>query len=403
MYKDLSVVLERNGYRLYPDSIRQIDTDSILFVVSNGNQKFVGITTKSKTARLEKPVRSVAKALESGKNIDIYELSWQNYLHLTRLLPIAPSACNSQASFGTGDRLGMVTAAHLFADGKYPIFPIIAQQSPRELERTDRSFKSVLLDAAMGVMETGWTGAWGADADHIKDEDRFQEGIDAGFTMYTLDVSDDLQTIDNIRQQADALSERSRNIVQKWAGTTLAGHTFSTNELVQSAIIYEKAMNRVKRFDSIARGKLGAYDLEVSIDEGARDTTPEDHLFVTEYLHGLEVDFTSLAPKFPGQFQKAVDYRGDKRALEASFKTHAEMARKFGNYRLSLHSGSDKFSIYGIFAGATEGNYHIKTSGTSWLQAVNLIAHRNRLLFNELYGICLTTLPESKKAYSVDI
>ena len=156
--------------------------------------------------------------------IAIYPLTWENYQCSSRANPFeAIGVRGNRASFGTGDRLGMVTAAHLATDGKYPIFPIIAQQSPRELERTDRTFKSVLLDAVMGVLESGWTGEWGADADHIKDEGRFIEGLDAGFSMYTLDVSEDLQSVEGlsdsqIAERRSELTDTSKQIIKDWVG-----------------------------------------------------------------------------------------------------------------------------------------------------------------------------------------
>lgn len=373
-----------------------------MFVAMRDGRKLVGIEG---SLELTDPVDIIDATQRNSFRARMYALTPSTYRRIAEVSPISPSACNLKASFGTGDRLGMVTAAHLSADGMYPVFPVIAQQSPRELERTGRSFESVLLDAVMGVLESGWTGAWGADADHIKEEARFIEGLEAGYTMYTLDVSDDLQGLDgvDVAALAGSLDDTSNKIIEGWAGRTLTGHTFTESELTESAIVYEKSMQRVARFDAIAKSKLKAYDLEVSIDEGSRDTTPEDHLFVTEYLHGIGVDFKSLAPKFPGEFQKAVDYRGDYAALEASFRVHAQIARELGGYRLSLHSGSDKFSVYRAFSEATQGNFHIKTSGTSWLQAINLIAHENSELFRELYAIGLETLPESKKAYHVSI
>ncbi len=160
----------------------------------------------------------------------------------------------------------------------HPVFPILAQQSPRELERTNRTFKSVLLDAVMGVLEYGWTGEWGADADHIKDEGRFIEGLDAGFSMYTLDVSDDLQRVDGlsaseIAQRADSLAEPSKRIIKDWAAKTLpvpggGDYTFSESQLAISALVYEKSMRMVQRFYAMAASRISAFDLEVSIDEG---------------------------------------------------------------------------------------------------------------------------------------
>lgn len=405
LLENLPAILESSGWRLYPKSIRPIGSDAVLFIAERNKQKLLGVASNGESLNMSDPVAVLSDKLDPKCCVAMYALTWGSYKQLQKVLPVSPSTCSAKASFGTGDRMGMVTTAHLAAHGGYPVFPVIAQQSPRELERTGRSFKSVLLDAVMGVLESGWANAWGADADHIKDEARFSEGIDAGFSMYTLDVSDDLQSLDglDIASRAEALSEVSKKIVLEWAGTELGGYTFSEEELTKSAIIYEKSMQRVVRFDNIANDRLSAYDLEVSIDEGARDTTAEDHLFVAEYLHRVGVDFKSLAPKFPGEFQKAVDYMGDRKALEQSFRLHAELARKLQGYRLSLHSGSDKFSVYKMFAEATDGHFHIKTSGTSWLQAITLIAHENPSIFAELYAICLAALPESKKAYHVYI
>ena len=351
--------------------------------------------------------------LDLGQNIIVFPLTWANYQKLSRLLPITPSPCDKKSSFGTGDRLGMVTAAHLDSLTRCPVFPVIAQQSPRELERTDRDFKDVLLKAVMGVLETGYTGAFGADADHIKDETRFLEGVEAGFSMYTLDVSDDLRDISKlspseIDSEFAKLSETSRQVVREVAGTSLsvpggADYVFDELELKKSALIYEKSMEQVVRFNSIAKSKLAGFDLEVSIDEGGRDTTPEDHIYVAEFLHRKGVSFTSLAPRFPGEFQKAVDYIGDYGVVARSFAVHAELARQQQGYRLSLHSGSDKFSVYKLFAEATQGSFHIKTSGTSWLQAMKLVAHSDAGLFKDLYRLCVEALPESKKAYHVYI
>ncbi len=408
MLKDLPAVLEKSGCQLYPDSLRRINDSSVLFVVRREGEKFVGIGSPGKDPGLSDPRKLPDIVLATGERVQIYPLTWSNYQRLTQFVPLTPSPCSAKISFGTGDRLGMVTAAHLQADAPHAVFPVIAQQSPRELERTNRTFRSVLLDAVMGVLESGWTKPWGADADHIKDEKRFLEGLEAGYSMYTLDVSEALQNFADLSAAELTLSDVSKKIIADWSGKVLevpgAGdYTFSETELTKSAFIYEKAMQRVNYFDSLAKSELPAYDLEVSIDEGRRDTTPEDHLFAAEYLHRSGVDFKSLAPKFPGEFQKAIDYRGDYAALEKSFRTHGEIARQLQGYRLSLHSGSDKFSVYSAFAEATRGNLHVKTSGTSWLQAVNLVAHENPALFHELYGLCLDALPESKKAYHVYI
>jgi len=231
--------------------------------------------------------------------------------------------------------------------------------------------------------------------------------------MYTLDVSDWLGDVAGLSDsdaigKARSLSETGQAVIANLSGRKISvpgepDYAFSESELSRSALVYERSMLECIRFRGVINSEISDFDLEVSIDEGARDTTPEDHAFVAQFLHDSGVDFTSLAPKFPGEFQKAVEYSGDVARLTTSMRTHGAIARAMGGYRLSLHSGSDKFSVYPLFAEATDGNFHIKTSGTSWLMAIKLVASQDKKLFTELYRLCLDNLAESKKAYHVYI
>lgn len=401
MVNKISGVLDKQGYKLYEKSVRKLSDDLTVFVAVKDTDKYIGFL-----GNIIQITGSDACVL--APDIGVRKPTWELYELIKGFPGLAPVPCDQKASFGTGDRLGLATAAHLQADSTCPIFPVISQQSPRELVRTNRSFKSVLLDAFVGVLETGREKGYGADADHIKDEKYLKEGIEAGYSMYTLDVSDFLTDVSGLcpcglATKADSLSEVSKDVVRDFSGKAIAGYTFSENELAKSAIVYESSMNQVIYFDSILKSRLKAFDLEVSIDEGSRGTTPEDQIYVAEYLHRSGLSFTSLAPKFPGEFQKGIEYMGDADELAKSMCIHGAIAKSIGGYRLSLHSGSDKFSVYPLYAEVTDGNYHIKTSGTSWLEAVRLIASTDKPFFTELYKLCIDNLIESKKAYHVYI
>ncbi|MDN5277023.1 MAG: tagaturonate epimerase [Clostridiales bacterium] len=402
----LSSLLSRHSFVLYPNSVRNLAEDIYVFVAKGNADKKVGILSKGKALGFRAPFFSEDIKVEAtGFSFNLYPLSFENYLILRDEFGIAPVPCKNKASFGTGDRLGLATSAHLDAFKGYDLFPVLAQQSPRELEKTHRDFRDVLLKAVLGVLEAGYTGGFGADADHIKDERYLLEAADAGYTMYTLDVSEMLVKGDVSPE--DHLSQHSRDIIKDFSGKRISfeggEYTVKEEELYRSAVIYEKAMNFVERVHGLLKERLRGFDLEVSIDEGDRDTTVEDHIFVAEYLHRRGIDFWSLAPKFPGEFEKAVDYRGDIDKFALELNKHCAVARMLGGYRLSLHSGSDKFSVYRIFNDATQHNFHIKTSGTSWLQALNVIHEKDRQLFKELYRIALDNLEESKKAYKISI
>jgi hypothetical protein len=240
-----------------------------------------------------------------------------------------------------------------------------------------------------------------------------RQAIEAGYTMYTIDLSDRLRDVTQltppeIADKARALSPLSQSIIRDHLNMSLrAGggirYTLQPERLVQSAITFEDAVQQAVHFYEVLKEHRAEFDLEVSIDESTRVTTPEDHLYVVEYLRRSGVRLWSLAPRFPGEFQKGIDFVGDLLELEKAFFLHAALCQQLRGYRLSLHSGSDKFSIYRLFCEATGGNFHVKTSGTSWLQAVQLIAQTDTTLFTELYRLCLLHLEESKQAYQVPL
>jgi len=96
------------------------------------------------------------------------------------------------------------------------------------------------------------------------------------------------------------------------------------------------------------------------------------------------MSFQGFAPRFVGEFEKGVDYKGERQILEDSVVEHAVLARAHGGYKISVHSGSDKFSIYPMIAQATKGCFHLKTAGTSWMEAVRVITRKDPALFREI-------------------
>jgi hypothetical protein len=102
-----------------------------------------------------------------------------------------------------------------------------------------------------------------------------------------------------------------------------------------------------------------------------------------------------------GRFEKGVDYIGDTKAFADDIAGHAAIAREFGPYKLSLHSGSDKFSIYAIAAQKTQGLVHLKTAGTSYLEALRTIAALDVGFFREIYTFARHRYETDKASYHV--
>jgi len=270
-------------------------------------------------------------------------------------------------TIGLGDRLGLASGGHIKAVCNAGFFPVLAQQSMRELNLTGRSYDDVLASAAMAVFREGYTGGYGADGDHLKSRDEVKYAIDCGFSMITLDCSEHISP--------------------------------DSSSLQQPEQVYRPAIEHiVSIYNEFIKGT--SLDFEISLDETQASTSPQTHLFVTKELKNRGVDFISLAPRFPGEFQKGIDYRGDLSEFERDFTAHVQIAKEFG-YKLSVHSGSDKFSVFPSIGKLTGGRFHIKTAGTSWLEAVRVIAMLEPSLYRKIHAFALSHLSEAKKYYHI--
>jgi hypothetical protein len=150
-----------------------------------------------------------------------------------------------------------------------------------------------------------------------------------------------------------------------------------------------------------ATGRGEAFELEMSVDETETPTTIPEHYFVASELKRLGVHWVSLAPRYIGRFEKGVDYIGNLAAFEAEFARHVAIARALGPYKLSLHSGSDKFSIYPIAARVAGDLVHLKTAGTSYLAALRAIADVDPGLFREILAFAFERYGEDRASYHV--
>ena len=108
----------------------------------------------------------------------------------------------------------------------------------------------------------------------------------------------------------------------------------------------------------------------------------------------------SVAPHFTGTFEKGVEYTGDLCAFARDFEVHQKIAEHFG-YKLSLHSGSDKFSVFSTVGRVTGGRVHVKTAGTNWLEAMAVIAEADPALYRRAQKFAVAHRNEAEKYYHV--
>ena len=177
---------------------------------------------------------------------------------------------------------------------------------------------------------------------------------------------------------------------------------FSRETLARTVLIYGPALEQALRLYRVGIEVKGesAFDFELSVDETETPTTPEALAFIALEAEEMGMKISSLAPRFVGEFQKGIDYIGDIGEFERTFATHAALARKFG-YRISVHSGSDKFSAFPTVGRLTEGRFHLKTAGTSWLEAVKVIAIQEPMLYRKLHQAALERFERATSYYLV--
>ena len=336
---------------------------------------------------------------------------------------LRPALLGLATSAGFGDRLGLATPGHVRALRRVleevpgsRILPIFAQQSIREMVRTNRTPEDVLADATWGTFQAGWRGPVGADADHLKTPDDIDACVAAGYSFYTFDPGAyvdgevDGAAPEVVRRKLEALPWRQledsiADLGRRYVGRriSLEGRELYLDEpaILKAAAKYGAAVAHVVGMYRHLADKGIPFELEVSVDETETPTSPVEHYYVASELKRLGVSWVSLAPRYVGRFEKGVDYMGDPETLRTDLEVHAAIARALGPYKLSLHSGSDKFTVYPLIVEATRGMVHLKTAGTSYLEALRVAARMEPGLFREILAFVRDRYPGDRASYHV--
>jgi tagaturonate epimerase len=410
-----------SGLEVYPASVTGVD-GAVLAMAREGLDRRLLVLAPAGNAVLGRFVGQ-DRGVEVGKtkqSLRVCPLDAANAASLRQVLPFtAPTIIGLRTSVGMGDRLGLGTPGHVLAVEGSGMMPFFAQQSIREMTRTQRTAQQVMDDASFGVLQAGWREGFGSDADHLKTTADIDVCAKAGFTMYTIDPG---EHVDNAAGKDDIATLRAKYESLPWADLGKTAHScradyltrpftiegigvweIKEEELLRAACKYGKAIAHTVKLSRHLDKVMGAgrYEIEMSVDETDSPTTPMEHFFVANELKGLGVKFSSLAPRFIGKFEKGVDYQGNLAEFERQFAQHAAIARHVGPYKISIHSGSDKFLIYPIVAKYTQGLVHLKTAGTSYLEAIRVIAKRDAALFREIMKFAIDRYETDKASYHV--
>ena len=308
-------------------------------------------------------------------------------------------------SFGVGDRFAQQAKAQLQAFQRLAAEGVavvpVWNKSNREHTFIGSEPPSVRAAAQAAVTAAGWTGSWHVDADHIRlnTVDRFLGSSD----FFTIDVADSIAQ-PAAPGAAAAFADRHPELI----GATAVGQT-TRAQIEQIAGKYLLAVadaGRIYRHIAAQKGAAG-FIAEVSMDETDAPQTPAELLVILAALADEGVQLQTIAPKFTGRFNKGVDYVGDLAQFEREFNDDlaviAQAIQRYGlpaNLKLSVHSGSDKFSLYPIIRRAlqrTGAGIHVKTAGTTWLEEIIGLAEAGGAgldLAREIYGEALDHVDE---------
>jgi len=310
----------------------------------------------------------------------------------------SPTPLGLVRSFGFGDRFGLATPGHVAAARKFDFAGIFAQQSIRELERTHRTAPQIIKAAVTALAELGYAEAWGADADHLKTTEHVERMAAAGFCFFTIDPSEYVGKGTLTPELKAAYLDRTFEVPH------VGKLRFDAATLENAAIKYGRALEHVGLMGRHIAKTMDSrpFEIEVSVDETSEPTSTRDHLFIGLELRRLAVPrVVSVAPRFVGDFEKGIDYKGDLKQFEASLREHLEIARFCGPYKISIHSGSDKFAIYPIIGRVCGQLLHVKTSGTSYLEGLRVVARTKPELFAKIVEFCRGRFETDRASYHI--
>ncbi|HBI42692.1 MAG TPA: hypothetical protein DDY78_07520 [Planctomycetales bacterium] len=317
-----------------------------------------------------------------------------------------PMLMLSKYSIGVGDRFAHQAKAQLRACMKAEehgaeVVPVW-NKSHREHTTIGSEPGSVRAAADAAVKELGWKKPYYVDADHIRLET--VDGFLASSDFYTIDVADSIgkpAVADAVKAFADQHSDLVGRLTIPGIDAPFQTTRADVERIAGKYLLAVQEAGRIYRHIASAKGE-GRFITEVSMDETDSPQTPPELLVILAAISDEGIPIQTIAPKFTGRFNKGVDYVGDVNQFEKEFAEDlaviAFAVRKFGlpqNLKLSVHSGSDKFSLYAPIRRAlarTGAGLHVKTAGTNWLEEVIGLAEaggEGLALAKEIYGKAL--------------
>jgi len=323
-------------------------------------------------------------------------------------------------SFGMGDRFAhqgraQLQACVLAANEGVDVVPVW-NKSNREHMFIGTEPSSLRAEADAAVKALGWKHPYHVDADHIRLEtvDRFIAPSD----FFTIDVADSIgkpAEAKDVKAFVDRHPELTGKVSIPNIDHALEISRAEVERVANKFLLAVQDAGKIYRHIAGSKGPEH-FISEVSMDETDSPQTPHELLIILAALADEKIPLQTIAPKFTGRFNKGVDYAGDLKQFEKEFNEDlaviAFAVRKYGfpaSLKLSVHSGSDKFSIYEPMRKALKkfgAGLHLKTAGTTWLEELIGLAEAGGdglEIAKEIYGYALEHVDEFCAPYATVI
>jgi len=323
-------------------------------------------------------------------------------------------------SFGIGDRFARQGEAQLSAIMKareqgVEITPVW-NKSFREHENVGTKPQETRIEADKAVKALGWRDDYFVDADHIgmKNVDYFLDSSN----FFTIDVADLIgKPVDE--KKVNLFVEQHKRFIDEIDIPGIDQNIIISKEKIKE--IASKYLGAIEEAGKIyayiySKKGLGSFVVEVSMDETNEPQTPAELLFILAGLEQKEIPLATIAPKFSGSFYKGIDYIGNINQFSKEFEQDVAIIQfaveEFHfpkDLKLSVHSGSDKFSIYPAIRNVLnkfDAGIHVKTAGTTWLEEVIGLAQADGdglKLAKEIYRKAFARFDELQKPYATVI
>ncbi len=323
----------------------------------------------------------------------------------------------SRYSFGMGDRFahqaGWQLKTIIEAEKNGIEITPVWNKSNREHTTIGSEPADTLQAAEKSIKEAGYSKQWFIDADHVNLDtvDRFLSTSN----FFTIDVASYIGKKSEAKEEEDFMGEMRQfigNLEVPGLNTAFNITEEMLRDIADQYLYAAQMAGETYRRIEAEKGK-GNFITEVSMDEVPNPQTPVELFFILAMLAHYNVPAQTIAPKFTGRFNKGVDYVGDINAFNKEYEANLMIIdfaiQQFGlpeELKLSIHSGSDKFSIYPIIKELSKKHnkgFHLKTAGTTWLEEVIglALAGGEALVFvKNLYSRALTDVEKLCAPYA---